>query len=232
MIIFDIGSCDGEDSIRYSRLFPFAKIFAFEPLPKNFELIEKNILKYKTKNVFPKNIAISDESGESISFNSSEKPDDIKDENLDWDFGNKSNSLLKPSEYMKKNHWLKFNEEIPVKTERLDSFFKNGKISSIDFIHMDVQGAELKVLIGAGEKIKDIKIIWLEVADFELYEGQPLTKDIEQFMKDNNFTIIHSSIIHGVGDQFYVNKKYFKVLPLLKGKIIVNNRFKLTYIRK
>ena len=41
VIFFDIGACEGESSIRYSRLFPDAIIYTFEPLPSNFELVKK-----------------------------------------------------------------------------------------------------------------------------------------------------------------------------------------------
>lgn len=39
------------------------------------------------------------------------------------------------------------------------------KIDEVDFIHVDVQGAELKVLMGAKDYIIKIKATWLEVAD-------------------------------------------------------------------
>ena len=42
LVIFDVGSCEGEDSVRFSRLFPRSKIFAFEPIPDNFTLLEEN----------------------------------------------------------------------------------------------------------------------------------------------------------------------------------------------
>ena len=39
LTILDIGGCEGEESIRYSRIFPLATIYVFEPLPKNIKLI-------------------------------------------------------------------------------------------------------------------------------------------------------------------------------------------------
>ena len=51
LIIFEIGACEGEDSIKYSRLFSNAKIYAFEPLPENIKLIQKNLLNYGITNV-------------------------------------------------------------------------------------------------------------------------------------------------------------------------------------
>ena len=52
-IIFDIGACDGTDSVIYGKLYPHAQVFCFEPLPSNFELIEKNIKQSGLSNITP-----------------------------------------------------------------------------------------------------------------------------------------------------------------------------------
>ena len=209
LTILDIGGCEGEESIRYSRIFPFSSIYIFEPLPENRKLILENIIKYKTKNIELVPFAVSDEEGFSQFYVSSGHPEN-QPKDLDWDFGNKSSSLLFPESTYNQN-WLKFNEEINVQTIKLDNFFIKNKIDEIDFVHMDVQGAELKVLIGANDHIKHIKAIWLEVANVELYNGQPLRSDIEIFMKSKGFCLIKSELEGQVGDQFYLNKNYFKI---------------------
>ena len=217
LIILDIGGCEGEESIRYSRIFPFSSIYVFEPLPENQKRIAENLEKYKVENVITMPVAVSDEKGISQFHVSSGHPEHESKE-LDWDFGNKSSSLLSPE---KENNqtWLLFDKQINVNTETLHSFFVESKINEVDFIHMDVQGAELKVLMGAKDYIKKIKAIWLEVADIELYKGQPLRVDIEYFMKANGFYLVKSEIEGQVGDQFYLNKNYFKTF------LFFNKRF-------
>jgi len=212
LTILDIGGCEGEESIRYSRIFPFSSIYVFEPLPENQKLIAENLEKYKVENVTMMPVAVSDEKGVSQFYVSSGHPEHESNE-LDWDFGNKSSSLLSPE---KENNqtWLLFDKQINVNTVTLHSFFIENKIDEVDFIHMDVQGAELKVLMGAKDSIKKIKVIWLEVADIELYKGQPLRMDIENFMKDKGFYLVKSEIEGQVGDQFYLNKNYFKIFSL------------------
>jgi len=212
LTIFDIGGCEGEESIRYSRIFPFSQIFIFEPLPNNQKLIVENIEKYKVENIKLIPFAVSDVDGFSEFYVSSGHPEHESSE-LDWDFGNKSSSLLSP-EKLNNQSWLQFNEKINVETFTLNSFFIANNILGVDFIHMDVQGAELKVLKGAKDYIKKIKAIWLEVADVELYKGQPLRIDIENFMKANGFYLVKSEIEGQVGDQFYLNKNYFKTFSV------------------
>lgn len=211
LIIFDVGGCEGEDSIRYSRLFPNSQIFIFEPLPNNQNLINENINKYNSKNITLVKKALSDKISNEQFFVSSGSPSLAK-EDMDWDFGNKSSSLLAPSNVCDFVPWLKFNEVIEVSATTIQDFTTSNRIAGIDFMHLDVQGAELKVLNGASSFIDNIKIIWLEVSSEELYEGQPLKNDIEKFMCSKNFILI-KSVIEGIsGDQLYINKKYFSNL--------------------
>ncbi|TRX04539.1 FkbM family methyltransferase [Flavobacterium gawalongense] len=224
LTILDIGGCEGEESIRYSRIFPFSSIYIFEPVPENQKLVNENIIKYKAKNIELIPLAVSDEDGFSEFYISSGHPENHP-KNLDWDFGNKSSSLLFPESSNNPN-WLNFNEKINVQTTTLDNFFINYKIDQIDFVHMDVQGAELKVLIGANDHIRHIKAIWLEVANVELYKSQPLTRNIENFMNSNGFYLIKSKMNGQVGDQFYLNKKYYKTISLF------NRRFQLFFKNK
>jgi FkbM family methyltransferase len=206
LIIFDIGACEGESSIRYSRLFPKSIIYTFEPLPNNYDIVLKNILDYKCQNIIPQNICLSNKIGKTIFYVSSGKPENT--DNSDWNYGNKSSSLLKPEKTKEVHKWLEFNEEIELQTITLKQFCSENEINTIDFIHMDVQGAELLVLEGAKDLINNINLIWLEVEAVELYKGQPLKNDVEKFMLQNNFIKIADTVYNEAGDQFWVNYKY------------------------
>ncbi len=207
--VFDIGACEAEDSIRYSLLFPNSTVYAFEPRKDNLAIGQKSILKYNRPNIVLENIALSKENGTAEFFLSEGRPADATEEHQ-WDFGNKSSSLLPPTEEMKKHtSWLQFNNKIEVETMRLDNYVVNKNISEIDFVHIDVQGAELMVLEGAGDFLKKIKLIWMEVEAVELYKNQPLKNDVEQFMKKNNFVNVLDTVNEVAGDQLYANMNYF-----------------------
>ena len=68
IVSFDIDSCEGEDSIRYSRLFPNARIFAIEPLPHNMDMIKLQVDKYGAENVRVFQVALADKIGEADFF--------------------------------------------------------------------------------------------------------------------------------------------------------------------
>jgi FkbM family methyltransferase len=226
LVIFDIGACECLDSIRYSLLFPNSEVYAFEPLPKNIESGKAYIEQYNRTNITLTQVALSNQEGTAKFFVSSGRPQHEKSSE-DWDFGNKSSSLLQPDKTLEAHDWLKFHEKIEVKTNTLASFCKLNFIESIDFIHMDVQGAELMVLQGATEYLKKVKSIWLEVEKISLYKDQPLKKDIELFMKVNNFVKIMDTVDRVAGDQFYVNKLYFNnEKPLTDWDILKRNMLK------
>jgi FkbM family methyltransferase len=220
ILILDIGSCDGLDAVKYSQLFPNSKIYAFEPIINNQELIKQNLKKYSVTNIKIVDKALSNEEGEAIFYVSSGRPEDVSNE-LDWDFGNKSSSLLQPSKTKEVLPWLEFKDEIKVQTTTLYKFILSYGLSLIDFIHMDVQGAELLVLEGAGPFINSIKMIWLEVENIELYKNQPLKQDVEKYLYSKGFVKIKDTVNHIAGDQLWVNYKYFP------RKYVTRNLYKL-----
>jgi FkbM family methyltransferase len=208
LVIFEIGACEGEDSIKYARLFPNSNIYAFEPLPDNVKLILKNFQQYGIKNANCFNKALSSKNGKAEFYVSSGRPKNAKQS--DWDYGNKSSSLLSPEKHLQMSKFIQFNKKILVETITLKSFCKANSIAGIDFIHMDVQGAELMVLEGAEDFINDIKVIWLEVSKVDIYKNQPLVKDVKKFMKENNFVLIKNALNGVQGDQLYISKNFYK----------------------
>lgn len=156
-VIFDIGACEGEDSLRYSNLFKTATIYSFEPLPENYNICLNNFAKFSNNQIKIFQLALSSKNGTANFYVSSGKPEGVTQS--DWDYGNKSSSLYPPDSTFKQYEWLKFDKQIDVKTQTISSFCQDQSINIIDFIHMDVQGAELDVLKGAGNKLSSVKAI-------------------------------------------------------------------------
>lgn len=206
-VILDIGACEGEDSIRYSRMFPEARIFACEPLPKNLVLLASNLEQFGADRVVVVPYAVSDGRGTAQLHVSSGRPDDAGDG--DWDYGNKSSSLLPPDQTKQVHAWLKFEDEIEVPTLTIADLMAEHRLDTVDFVHMDIQGAELMALRGAGHRLARIKSLWLEVEAVTLYEDQPLKADVEDFMTANGFRKILDTVEDVAGDQFYVNSAFF-----------------------
>lgn len=206
LVIFEVGSCEGEDTIRLKKRFPNAVVHTFEPVPENLKKIETNFKRYHIELDKIHKVALSDANGSAKFHVSSGQPEEIP-ENNNWDFGNKSSSLLPPKEHTKTLPWIKFDKKITVRTQRLDDFCKEKSIDTVDFIYMDVQGAELMVLEGAGKYLNNVGAIWMEVEAVELYDSQPLKDDVENFMKNHGFVKVMDTVDAISGDQLYINKK-------------------------
>jgi FkbM family methyltransferase len=207
-VIFDIGSCEGEDSIRYARLFPAARVWAVEALPANVDLIRANLARHGADHVQVIALALDDSAGHATFHVSSGRPPN-KPSDTDWDYGNKSGSLLAPDGHLTALPWVHFDDSVQVETDRLDAVAQRCGLTVIDYIHMDVQGAELRVLNGAGTLLDSIRVIWMEVETKPLYKDQPLKADVERFMAGRGFEKRLDTVGSVSGDQLYVNTRYY-----------------------
>jgi FkbM family methyltransferase len=209
LTILDIGCCEGEDSVRYARRFPAARVFAFEPLPTNQELARANFERFRVANAELSPLALSDRIGVADFHVSSGRPPQ-EFAGADWNYGNKSSSLLSPADAQPIDGWIRFQSSIKVRTTTLDAFCQERAISAVDFIHMDVQGAEHLVLAGAKNILPRTGAIWLEVAERQIYFGQKIRPQIEAVMQRAGFSLTFQ-VSRGIeGDQFYVNRRHLR----------------------
>lgn len=204
-VILDIGACEGEDSMRYKQLFPEASVIAFEPVPQNLEKMRSNFQQFSQGIIHVAPVALARGNGNMSMYISSGQPS-IDPANTEWDYGNKSSSLLKPSKLMSKfNNWLNFKSIIDVPTRSLDSYLREINIDSVDFMHIDVQGAEMMVFEGSMHTLKSVSCIWVEVGTHELYQGQPSANETQTFLESIGFLRIMECLNQGSGDHLYVN---------------------------
>ena len=99
-------------------------------------------------------------------------------------------SLYEPNEKLLKlynNLSVSYLKKITeIKTITLDSFIKKEKIESIDFIKIDIQGAELDVFRGAEESLRNVLTIISEVEFLSMYNEHPLFGDVCSFLNSKD----------------------------------------------
>ena len=101
----------------------------------------------------------------------------------------------------------------------LENYMKNNNINKIDILCMDVQGYELNVLKGAADLIKNINYIIMEEPKSIIntqylpdgihskYINAPSSKEIKEFMEQNNFIEIQRIDENKIEDNvMYKNK--------------------------
>jgi len=79
-------------------------------------------------------------------------------------------------------------KKISVPTTTLETLYPNKE--RFDFIRLDVQGAEFKVLMGGKKMFKEAIGISLEANFCEIYEKQKLFQDMHKLMLENGFRLI------------------------------------------
>lgn len=72
----------------------------------------------------------------------------------------------------------------PVQTRRLDDI---AEVAAVDFLKLDIQGAELAVLRGARQKLARAVAVQVEVSFITLYEKQPAFGEIDVELRGQGF---------------------------------------------
>ncbi|MCU0954853.1 MAG: FkbM family methyltransferase [Hyphomicrobium sp.] len=82
--------------------------------------------------------------------------------------------------------WGRVIRRVPVETRRLGEM---PETQDVDYLKLDVQGAELLILRHAGERLREACVIHVEVEFLRLYHEQPLFSDVDMFLRRHGFTL-------------------------------------------
>jgi FkbM family methyltransferase len=186
-VVFDVGAHRGE-SVKFLRgLFPNAVIHSFEPLPASFEVL-RSVGDARTH---AHNIALSDLDGEIEFFenkishtNSMFRVNQQSEDSLFFAERRKTGTAIDPGT---------FNVARRVPSMKLSTFCERNGIGHIDLLKIDVQGAERKVLDGAGEFLKHVDSVILEIMFFDYYEHQGSFLEIETVLQPAGFRLFSIS---------------------------------------
>lgn len=213
-IIFDIGARDCLQSIEFYKHFPNAKIYAFECNPNTVQLCKENIKNYSDRITLIEG-AVSNSDGE-ITFYPINQTKTI----TTWKDGNPgASSLFRSNGTYPIEHYVQ--DEIKTNCHRLDTMMKKYNIPRVDVIWMDLQGAELLALQGLGDYIKTVKYIHTEVSFKEMYSGQVMFEELNQYIISHNFNLKNKLNTSGwQDDAIYCSNLFDIVIPV--GPLDVN----------
>jgi len=148
MVILDIGGHTGMYTVPFAiAVGNTGKVYVVEPEKKGFEAIQRNIQLNVLDNVIPLNMVVSDEKG-IVDFYT--RPD--KD----------THSLFQETTAPSP---LGIQDTIQIEASSIDEMVKDNIIQSPDFVKIDTEGAELKILDGMKNSAKHIKHILVEIHD-------------------------------------------------------------------
>ena len=171
--VIDVGANRGQFALLATRRFPRARIICFEPLAGPRATLERVLTDRKQVRVVP--AAVASCASASAMFVS--RADD-------------SSSLLAPTELqLTAFPGTDIVEEVNVETQRLDVLLGREEVIRPALLKIDVQGAELDVLVGASKLLGDIDTILVECSFFELYKGQPVADEVVRFLHSRTFAL-------------------------------------------
>jgi FkbM family methyltransferase len=134
--ILDVGANIGCTSLLFSELGE--QVVAFEPLSQTFGLLQKNISLSKTNNIKTLPLALGDEDMETEIY-----------------FSDTNRSMAFILDKTKRDD----SSTSVIKVRRLDNLFPEIGIDRLDFMKIDVEGYELRVLKGAEKTIQQYRPI-------------------------------------------------------------------------
>lgn len=81
---------------------------------------------------------------------------------------------------------------LSVETVSLDSFYKeNPAVPAPDFLKLDTQGTELRILQGATRCLQECSLVELEVEFIRMYQKQALFHELMEFMHEEGFDLLY-----------------------------------------
>lgn len=191
--ILHVGANTGQEAEIYNRN-GVKKVVWIEALPHIYEKLLTNVKRYGHICI---KACISDTDGQQVEFHESNNEA-------------QSSSFLQLGTHKTAHPEVHYIRSHKMTATRLDTLLNNSEIidlgRGLDFLAMDIQGAEMLALKGLGLRLSQFKWVYLEVNTKEVYRGCALLPEIDKFLRNNGYEKKESRIFEnwGWGDCLYV----------------------------
>ena len=201
--VLQVGASTGQEVALFLQSGVTSGIL-IEPLPEPFQALSQTCT--KLPGFVAVNALCSDETGQRVRFHVASN-------------GGQSSSMLEPRNHLSEFRSVRFDQTIEMVTNRLDhvlAFLRQHGHSAVcdrcDMIYLDTQGAELKVLRGAGDVLGDIKYVLTEVTRNEMYSGAPTLNDLIAFLEPLGFALNNVNFSwHHHADALFIRKSALNI---------------------
>jgi FkbM family methyltransferase len=186
--ILDIGSLNGIESVKFTEKLSGCTVHTFEPNPESYQ----NVLISTSgiENIHVHNIAASNFNGKSDFY--------VTFDNMG------GSSLLQPVRLEKTGQNI---QKIEVDVITLKDWCEQNNVPKIDMMWMDVQGSELNIFTGMGDRLNDVKSIYVESSMIPYYDGAAHKDDVINYLSQFNFELVSETHHDGYEGDFMFLKR-------------------------
>ena len=190
--VLHLGASTGQERFEYDK-YCKGNVLWVEAIPSIYDQLITNIEPFGKQMCF--NACLSNVDGNEIIFNVSNNE-------------SQSSSILELGVHALIHPEVHYVEQIAMQTKRIDTLFKDVDVSSINFLNVDLQGAEHLAIEGMGDLIKNIDYALLEVNMKETYKGCMLIDDLDYFMLQRGFERVETGewVAETWTDALYIRK--------------------------
>lgn len=188
--ILHVGAHEAEESKAYGDIGA-GYVFWVEANPDLFDKLRCRRDLFHNNTII--NCAVTDRDGETIEFNVANN--------------GQSSSILELGTHLQEHPWVSYCDKITVGTRTIDSLAEEYDFSKVNFLNLDIQGAELLALNGAKAFLDHVDYIYSEVNKKQLYVDCALYTQIDTFLSDLGFSRVEIVWTpHGWGDAVYCKR--------------------------
>lgn len=168
--ILEAGAHSGEDTVIIAKTWPKGAVFAFEPVPKFYDNLLNNIKCHNVTNVIAYPFGLFTTTGDHTFY-----------------YSQKCGGA---SSFLPDNGVVNYEDiTVTLPCKNLDEWAIDNRIDHIDFMWLDMEGAEYYVLSAAPNTLKNTKVILTEINFREFRKGSTQYAVLKEYLESQGFVL-------------------------------------------
>jgi FkbM family methyltransferase len=171
-VVIDVGAHIGLFSLYASQNCTKGKIFAFEPIKENYEILESNKKLNDFSNIQSENCAISDVTSKITLYQSNDESGHSR--------------------------FIQTNNPVEVASKSLNDFFKENRLESVNLLKLDCEGSEYEIIDSLEDKY--FEMTEKMIIEYHLADSNPeLLEKLKNKLKCHSYKISIEPLFKDIG---------------------------------
>lgn len=177
--IIDVGAHIGLFSLHASQYCKDGKIYAFEPIKENYDILKSNIQLNNSSKIKAENCAISKSTSKIILYQSNDDSGHSK--------------------------FIETNNPVEVHSRSLNDFFNEEKIKKCNLLKLDCEGSEYEIIDGLNDE--NFEKIEKMIIEYHLANSNPeMLENLKKRLKQFSYDIFIEPLFKDIGFLYAIKK--------------------------